>query len=68
MVRREWTDTLRGTRPRWALEFDSLNRVLALEPEIVLPSHGPAIRGSKNSNERGWLAAGIRDAERRLQQ
>jgi alkyl sulfatase BDS1-like metallo-beta-lactamase superfamily hydrolase len=24
---------------------DSLNRVLALEPEPVLPSHGPAIRG-----------------------
>jgi alkyl sulfatase BDS1-like metallo-beta-lactamase superfamily hydrolase len=38
--------TLRGTRPRWALDYvNSLNRVLALEPEIVLPSHGPAIRG-----------------------
>jgi glyoxylase-like metal-dependent hydrolase (beta-lactamase superfamily II) len=38
--------TLRGTRPRWALEYvESLNRVLALDPEIVLPSHGPAIRG-----------------------
>ena len=38
--------TLRGTRPRWALEYvESLNRVLALEPELVLPSHGPAIRG-----------------------
>jgi alkyl sulfatase BDS1-like metallo-beta-lactamase superfamily hydrolase len=38
--------TLRGTRPRWALEYvQSLNRVLALEPELVLPSHGPAIRG-----------------------
>jgi len=38
--------TLRGTRPRWALEYvESLNRILALEPELVLPSHGPAIRG-----------------------
>jgi alkyl sulfatase BDS1-like metallo-beta-lactamase superfamily hydrolase len=38
--------TLRGTRPRWALDYvQSLNRVLALEPEIVLPSHGAAIRG-----------------------
>jgi len=38
--------TLRGTRPRWALDYvASLNRVLALEPEIVLPSHGAAIRG-----------------------
>jgi alkyl sulfatase BDS1-like metallo-beta-lactamase superfamily hydrolase len=38
--------TLRGTRPRWALEYvESLNRVLTLEPELVLPSHGPAIRG-----------------------
>jgi alkyl sulfatase BDS1-like metallo-beta-lactamase superfamily hydrolase len=38
--------TLRGTRPRWALEYvQALDRVLALDPEIVLPSHGPAIRG-----------------------
>jgi alkyl sulfatase BDS1-like metallo-beta-lactamase superfamily hydrolase len=38
--------TLRGTRPRWALDYvASLNRVLALEPDIVLPSHGAAIRG-----------------------
>jgi alkyl sulfatase BDS1-like metallo-beta-lactamase superfamily hydrolase len=38
--------TLRGTRPRWALDYvDSLNRVLALDPELVLPSHGSAIRG-----------------------
>src|SRR6185436_16725508 len=33
--------TLRGTRPRWALDYvNSLNKVLALKPEIVLPSHG----------------------------
>jgi alkyl sulfatase BDS1-like metallo-beta-lactamase superfamily hydrolase len=38
--------TLRGTRTRWPLEYvASLNRVLALEPELVLPSHGAAIRG-----------------------
>ena len=38
--------TLRGTQPRWALDYvSSLNKVLALEPEIVLPSHGPAIKG-----------------------
>jgi alkyl sulfatase BDS1-like metallo-beta-lactamase superfamily hydrolase len=38
--------TLRGTPPRWALEYvESLNKVLALEPEILLPSHGLAIVG-----------------------
>jgi feruloyl esterase len=38
--------TLRGTRPRWALDYvDSLNKILALDPEMVLPSHGPAIKG-----------------------
>ncbi|WP_374472318.1 MBL fold metallo-hydrolase [Phenylobacterium sp.] len=41
--------TLRGTKPRWALDYvDSLNRVLALEPEIVLPSHGAPIQGREN--------------------
>jgi len=38
--------TLRGTRPRWALDYvESLNTVLALDPELVLPSHGQPIRG-----------------------
>ena len=38
--------TLRGTETRKALDYvESLNTVLALEPELVLPSHGPAIRG-----------------------
>lgn len=38
--------TLRGTRPRWPMDYiTSLNKVLALEPEIVIPSHGPAIVG-----------------------
>jgi alkyl sulfatase BDS1-like metallo-beta-lactamase superfamily hydrolase len=41
--------TLRGTRPRWPLEYiASLEKVLALEPEIVVPSHGPAIIGKDN--------------------
>lgn len=41
--------TLRGTRPRWPLEYiASLEKVLALEPEIVVPSHGPAIVGRDN--------------------
>lgn len=41
--------TLRGTKPRWPLEYiASLEKVLALEPEIVVPSHGPAIVGKDN--------------------
>jgi alkyl sulfatase BDS1-like metallo-beta-lactamase superfamily hydrolase len=39
--------TLRGTTPRWALDYvSSINKVLALKPEIVLPSHGLPIVGS----------------------
>ena len=39
--------TLRGTRPRWALDYvDSLNKVLALKPEILLPSHGDPTVGA----------------------
>jgi alkyl sulfatase BDS1-like metallo-beta-lactamase superfamily hydrolase len=38
--------TLRGTEPRWALDYvNSLNKVMALGPEILLPSHGPAVIG-----------------------
>jgi alkyl sulfatase BDS1-like metallo-beta-lactamase superfamily hydrolase len=41
--------TLRGTEPRWALDYvASLNKVLALKPEIVLPSHGVPIVGAEN--------------------
>jgi alkyl sulfatase BDS1-like metallo-beta-lactamase superfamily hydrolase len=40
--------TLRGTTPRWALDYvESLNKVLALEPEILLPSHGMPIVGKE---------------------
>jgi len=41
--------TLRGTKPRWALDYiSSLNRVISLEPEILLPSHGKSIKGKEN--------------------
>ena len=41
--------TLRGTKPRWALDYiESINRVLALQPEILLPSHGEPILGNAN--------------------
>ena len=39
--------TLRGTKPRWALDYvSSLNKVLDLKPEILLPSHGDPVRGN----------------------
>ena len=38
--------TLRGTKPRWALDYvDSINRIMALEPEILVPSHGDPVLG-----------------------
>jgi alkyl sulfatase BDS1-like metallo-beta-lactamase superfamily hydrolase len=41
--------TLRGTKPRWALDYIlSIDRVLALGPEILLPSHGEPILGNDN--------------------
>lgn len=40
--------TLRGTTPRWPLEYiESLDKVLALEPDLVLPSHGLPIQGKE---------------------
>lgn len=45
--------TLRGTKPRWALDYiDSLNKVLALKPEIVLQGHGDPIVGNKEITQR----------------
>jgi alkyl sulfatase BDS1-like metallo-beta-lactamase superfamily hydrolase len=39
--------TLRGTKPRWALDYvESLNKVLSWKPELVLPGHGEALEGS----------------------
>ena len=40
--------TLRGTRPRWPLDYiQSIEKVMALQPEILLPSHGPPIVGGE---------------------
>lgn len=45
--------TLRGTQPRWALDYvNSLNKVLALKPEVVLPSHGMPIQGNAEVTKR----------------
>jgi alkyl sulfatase BDS1-like metallo-beta-lactamase superfamily hydrolase len=45
--------TLRGTQPRWALDYvASLDKILALEPEIVLPSHGNPVVGRQKTVER----------------
>ena len=39
--------TLRGTEPRWALDYiNSLNAILALNPEVMLPSHGLPIKSN----------------------
>lgn len=44
--------TLRGTKPRWALDYvNSLNTVLALEPEILIPSHGLPLYGNSVINQ-----------------
>ena len=33
--------TLRGTKPRWALDYvNSLNKIIELKPEILVPGHG----------------------------
>jgi alkyl sulfatase BDS1-like metallo-beta-lactamase superfamily hydrolase len=45
--------TLRGTQPRWALDYiASLNKVLELKPEIVLPSHGLPVQGNAEITRR----------------
>lgn len=44
--------TLRGTKPRWALDYvNSLQKVMDLEPEILIPSHGGQIRGRDKIQE-----------------
>jgi alkyl sulfatase BDS1-like metallo-beta-lactamase superfamily hydrolase len=41
--------TLRGTKPRWALDYaQSIDKVLTLAPEILLPSHGEPVLGAEN--------------------
>jgi alkyl sulfatase BDS1-like metallo-beta-lactamase superfamily hydrolase len=45
--------TLRGTQPRWALDYvRSLGKVLGWHPELVLPSHGDPIRGADEVRRR----------------
>jgi len=40
--------TLRGTKPRWALDYvESINKVIALEPEILVRGHGDPIAGKE---------------------
>ena len=45
--------TLRGTEPRFALDYvESLNRVMELKPVILLPSHGEPIAGNAEITRR----------------
>ncbi len=45
--------TLRGTKPRWALDYvASLDKVIALKPELLLPSHGEPVRGNAEITRR----------------
>lgn len=44
--------TLRGTKPRWALDYvRSIDKILGLQPEILIPSHGEAIHGAERIKE-----------------
>jgi len=44
--------TLRGTRPRWALDYvQSLDTVLSWNPEILAPSHGNPLYGRDQIQE-----------------
>jgi alkyl sulfatase BDS1-like metallo-beta-lactamase superfamily hydrolase len=45
--------TLRGTKPRWALDFaESLNKVMSWEPEILIRGHGKPIYGREEIKKR----------------
>ena len=45
--------TLRGTKPRWALDYvESLDRVQSWNPEILAPSHENPIYGAGTIHER----------------
>jgi len=45
--------TLRGTKPRWALDYvESLERVQSWQPEILAPSHEQSIYGADAIRER----------------
>ena len=44
--------TLRGTKPRWALDYvESLDKILGWKPELVLPGHGEALVGNSRITE-----------------
>lgn len=44
---------IRGTKPRWALDWiSSIDKVLALKPEVVLSGHGEPIRGNAEITRR----------------
>lgn len=44
--------TLRGCRPRWALDWStSLDKIMGLGPETLLPSHGFAVEGAGRIRE-----------------
>jgi len=43
--------TLRGTKPRWALDYvSSLDFIMELQPETIIPSHGEPIHGNSAIN------------------
>lgn len=45
--------TLRGTRPRWPMDYiTSIEKVMALEPEYLLPSHGEPVVGKDEVQRR----------------
>ena len=44
---------IRGTKPRWALDWiSSIDKVLALKPEVVLSGHGEPITGNAEITRR----------------
>ena len=44
---------LRGTKPRWALDWiNSIDKVLALKPEVLLSGHGEPIFGNEEITRR----------------
>jgi len=44
---------IRGTKPRWALDWiSSIDKVLSLKPDVVLSGHGEPIRGNAEITRR----------------
>ncbi len=45
--------TLRGTKPRWALDYiRALDKAISLEPEILLPGHGEPLLGKTQIHDK----------------